>query len=103
MAAINVVMAKENLYNQPMVCNQCKNAFCEKACPTNAFVRDEITGALKIDANLCVGCGACVDACPYGFIKISPKENKVYKCDLCGGNPQCVNYCPTGALEVIAV
>ncbi len=42
------------------------NALCVKACPTKASYYDPKTGLVTIDYRLCVGCKACVVACPYG-------------------------------------
>ncbi len=53
---------------------------------------------LKIDKELCVGCGACVDACPQGALYM--KDDKVEvneKCTLCGA---CIDVCPVNALSI---
>jgi CRP-like cAMP-binding protein/Fe-S-cluster-containing hydrogenase component 2 len=48
-------------------CRQCSaGAECVESCPEDAFDWDE-RGALTIN-DRCTGCGACVDACPYGVI-----------------------------------
>jgi len=53
-----------------------------------------------INAGECVGCHACVDACPFGAIYVHPDIDVPLKCDLCGdnGEPQCAKMCPTGAI-----
>jgi tetrathionate reductase subunit B len=64
-------------------------------------------GLILIDAELCIGCGKCIDACPYGvrsfnpFVKAGkkPELQAVDKCDMCkerianGIDPACVNTC----------
>ena len=48
-----------------------------------------------IDKMSCVGCGQCVDACPYEAIWIESDEQIVVKCDLCKGDSSCAKVCPT--------
>ncbi|MDH5513124.1 MAG: 4Fe-4S dicluster domain-containing protein, partial [Gammaproteobacteria bacterium] len=64
-------------------------------------------GLILIDKELCIGCGKCIDGCPYGvrsfdpFVKAGKKPEKqaVDKCDFCkqrldnGVEPACVNTC----------
>ncbi|RKY66415.1 MAG: electron transfer flavoprotein subunit alpha [Candidatus Latescibacterota bacterium] len=53
---------------------------------------------IKVIEEKCTGCGACVDACPFGAIRV--EEMAVIdeeKCTLCGA---CVEACPLGALEL---
>jgi len=85
----------------PTVCQQCIKPPCVKACPVEAFYRDEKTGAVLINDDICIGCRLCIDKCPFGAIFIDPDKERMVKCDLCGGNPRCVKYCPTGALQYV--
>ncbi len=82
-------------YSTPVVCFQCKAPPCGKACPVSAIARDA-AGIVKIDLELCIGCEACVGACPFGVMMAFGE--KVAKCDLCEGDPQCVKYCATEAI-----
>jgi molybdopterin-containing oxidoreductase family iron-sulfur binding subunit len=49
----------------PMACMHCADAPCVMNCPTKASYHDE-NGLVLIDANKCVGCKVCINACPYG-------------------------------------
>ncbi|MFC2010015.1 4Fe-4S dicluster domain-containing protein [Chloroflexota bacterium] len=81
----------------PVACNHCTEPWCVNECPADAISRDEETGAVVIEEELCTGCLACVDACPFGVIRIGP-DGGVFKCDLCGGSPVCVWSCTRGAI-----
>ncbi|MHB8091236.1 MAG: 4Fe-4S dicluster domain-containing protein [Syntrophales bacterium] len=48
----------------PVLCNHCKEPKCAEVCPTGATHKRE-DGIIYIDADQCVGCRACVMACPY--------------------------------------
>jgi len=75
-------------------------------CPTSAIHRDSQEGPVLLDSERCIGCKACVMACPFGMIQIRHDAASALKCDLCsdraarGLPPACVAACPTGALEL---
>lgn len=48
----------------PLLCNHCEEAPCERVCPTTATYHTE-DGIVLVDENKCIGCGACITACPY--------------------------------------
>ena len=98
---IHVVESGEKGLEVPMVCRQCIKPPCVKACPVEAFYRDEETGAVLINDEVCIGCRQCVDKCPFGGIAVDLNKERMVKCDLCGGDPQCVKYCPTEALQYV--
>ena len=81
-------------------CRQCQAAPCAVACPTEAIQFDEQVRAWRVDDSLCVACGACVEACEYGAIRLDPVTGLASKCDLCLGAYRCVEICPTAALSV---
>jgi len=70
-------------------------------CPVKAISRDETLDFMKVDYDVCIGCRACVTACPFGAISFDVIAKKVAKCDLCDGDPQCVRFCEIGAVEYV--
>jgi tetrathionate reductase subunit B len=121
----------------PRLCNHCEGSKeedeippCVKICPEYPKGRKKyITaegktiryrygatykrpdGLILFDNELCVGCGKCIDKCPYGArawdkSRVSGKDatkNAIVKCSLCqhrvdkGVVPACVNVCPPNA------
>jgi Fe-S-cluster-containing dehydrogenase component/multisubunit Na+/H+ antiporter MnhB subunit len=86
-------------------CNQCSSAPCTHACPTRAmFVRAD--GIVDFDKSSCIGCKACIAACPYDAIFINPEDHSAEKCNFCahrldvGLEPACVVVCPTEAILI---
>ncbi len=92
----------EGLYI-PMTCQQCEDAPCMNVCPVKAISRDEELGRVVVDYNVCIGCRACVAACPFGAMNFNPIDKKVFKCDLCDGDPQCVRFCEEKAVDFVEV
>jgi Fe-S-cluster-containing dehydrogenase component len=75
------------------------------ACPTRAIVKREEDGLVHVVRDLCVGCRACISACPWRVPQWDETSGKVIKCDLCqdrvasGLIPACVAGCTTHALS----
>jgi len=93
------VLGDETIWKfEPAVCRQCSDTPCAAACPTGAITQHQEIGSLSLDASSCVGCRACIEACPYQCIVFNPDTNLVQLCDLCNGSPQCVADCPHGAI-----
>ena len=86
-------------------CNQCADPPCVDACPTSAMFR-RADGIVDFDKSVCIGCKACIAACPYDAIFINPEDHSAEKCNFCahridmGLEPACVVVCPTEALLV---
>lgn len=100
---INLQGKAGNFRMQADLCKQCPHPVpCAEACPKGAIRADADTGARKVDPEVCVGCGVCTKACPWGMITVNPTTKKSSKCFLCDGAPECARACPTGALKYVA-
>jgi tetrathionate reductase subunit B len=86
----------------PKLCNHCEKSTCSQVCPVGASYESP-EGVVLVDQKRCIGCGYCVQACPYGTRFIDPVLHTAGKCTLCyhritrGGLPACVLACPKGA------
>ena len=86
-------------------CNQCDLAPCVAACPTGAMYQ-RADGIVDLAKTACIGCKACIAACPYDAVFINPEDRVAEKCNVCahrldlGLEPACVVACPTQALLV---
>ncbi|CAB1084701.1 hypothetical protein D1AOALGA4SA_12211 [Olavius algarvensis Delta 1 endosymbiont] len=102
-------------------CRQCVEPACVEACPEDALSADAKFGhARVVDMEKCIGCGECVEACPFSpsrsqlaSLEHDAGDDKAVKCDLCsatpyhwdaaGGGPEgqqaCVAVCPVGAIK----
>ena len=75
---------------------------CTQVCPVGASYSTQ-DGAVLVDPERCIGCGYCVQACPYGSRFINPRTHTADKCTWCYHRiarkmqPACVQNCPTGA------
>ena len=82
----------------PRLCNHCERPSCIEVCPAGATWQRR-DGIVEIDHDLCWGCGACVDACPYDARFIDPVTKTADKCTFCtqrvdqGLLPACVESC----------
>lgn len=87
-------------------CFHCEKAACVAACPTGAMKKRDTDGVVYVEPELCVGCKACLVACPWGAAQWNADTEKATKCDLCkdrldqGLPPVCVAVCTTQCLRL---
>ncbi len=90
-------------YFQVTRCNHCANPPCVRICPVTAMYQRQ-DGIVEFDPSLCIGCKACMQACPYDAIYIDPNTRTAAKCHYCahrtdvGLEPACVVVCPEHAI-----
>jgi len=102
-------------------CRQCVDPKCVEICPEQALgVNAEFGNVRMVDRSKCIGCGTCIEACPFTPSRPVLTEDKDFegeliarKCDLCantpfhwdeiGGGPNgrqaCVEICPVKAIK----
>lgn len=91
------------MYHYSATCNHCQKPECVAVCPNSAMYIDDEDGTVQHDDTNCIGCGYCVEACPYGVPQVI--DNLSRKCDACkplreaGEQPACVAACPVRALD----
>jgi len=84
-------------------CNHCENPPCVTICPVTAIYQRK-DGIVDFSSDRCIGCKACMQACPYDSIYIDPDEGTAAKCHYCahrtevGLEPSCVVVCPEHAI-----
>lgn len=91
-------------------CMHCTEAVCVKVCPEDALYYTEF-GTVNTNNDKCVGCGYCVQNCPFDIIQLAmlTDENgteyeRAQKCTMCidrleeGLAPACVDVCHIDAL-----
>ncbi len=84
-------------------CNHCEKPPCVTICPVTAMYRRR-DGIVDFDSEACIGCKACMQACPYDAIHIDPDDGTAAKCHFCahrtevGLEPSCVVVCPEHAI-----
>lgn len=82
----------------PMLCNHCAKAPCIEVCPVKASYKRE-DGVVLIRDERCIGCGYCIQACPYNARYLDPNLHIAQKCTFCvhridnGLPPACVHNC----------
>lgn len=96
------------ILNLFMPCFHCEEPWCVSACPTGAMARRDEDGIVYVNAELCVGCKACIVACPWKIPQWDETSGRAIKCDFCrdrldqGLKPACVTACTARALEFVS-
>ena len=100
----------------PVMCRQCVDPDCAKACTQHAIYSNGIS--VLVNPDKCIGCYDCVGACEYASIHVHKNVEPVdfaglhlkderaiaVKCDLCqhrANGPSCVEVCPSNALSIV--
>jgi Fe-S-cluster-containing dehydrogenase component len=84
-------------------CNHCDAAPCVEICPVNALHKRP-DAIVDLDRDLCIGCRACMQACPYDALYFHEDRGVAEKCHYCahrtelGLEPACVIVCPVEAI-----
>ena len=78
-----------------VACMHCSDAPCMAVCPVDCFYRTE-DGVVLHDKDLCIGCGYCFYACPFGAPQFPQAgafgvRGKMDKCTFCAGGPETNN------------
>ena len=84
-------------------CFHCNDAACVSSCPAGALYRRP-DGVVVHRRERCIGCGYCIQSCPFSVPQLSPAQQTMRKCSFCTQRiddnkaPACVAKCPSGAL-----
>src|SRR5678815_2218839 len=78
-----------------VACMHCSDAPCMAVCPVDCFYKSE-EGVVLHDKDLCIGCGYCFYACPFGAPQFPQAgafgvRGKMDKCTFCAGGPEANN------------
>jgi carbon-monoxide dehydrogenase iron sulfur subunit len=87
-------------FSVPVQCLTCEGTPCVGACPVEAITFNPNMDRPVIDADVCVGCGACAEVCPVAAIHLRTQRKTASMCDMCSGDPQCARVCIPGALSL---
>ena len=66
----------------------------------NAFRYIPGVTTLQLDADACIGCGACETVCPHGVMRVNGKKAEVVDRDGCMECGACATNCPVSAIRV---
>lgn len=104
-----ITVLRSGARKSPVTCHHCENAPCAQSCPNGAISKNH--DSVQVNQQKCIGCKACVVACPFGTMEIivTPLNNgsvkaTAHKCDLCVQRPQgpaCIENCPADVLTLV--
>lgn len=82
-------------FSTSIACMHCTDAPCAQVCPVNCFYIREDAIVLH-DKDVCIGCGYCLYACPFGAPqfprgKAFMPKGSMDKCTMCAGGPEQTN------------
>ena len=94
-------------YYASLSCQHCDMPMCVASCTAGSLTKDGQTGIVIHDAETCIGCLSCQEACPYHHPTFIADAGVSKKCMLCidepnedgSPNPACAEACPMRALE----
>ena len=103
-----ITVLKSEGKNSPVTCHHCENAPCAHSCPNGAISKH--SDSVQVNQHKCIGCKACVVACPFGTMDIivtsldnASVKASAHKCDLCltrSQGPACIENCPADVLTL---
>ena len=94
-----------HMYHISIACNHCSVPACVAYCTTGAMYKDDETGLVLHDHEVCIGCETCTTSCPYSHPILIKRLGITGKCDACAGlrfmgeEPSCVASCPQRVIE----
>jgi len=95
---VHVVDNKQSVDH--IICNCCKDCCMNWKFPNpHKFVAPSRYQA-GVDADLCTGCGVCVDRCFFDAIALDGDEKAVVTAERCVGCGLCAVTCPTDAIRL---
>jgi anaerobic dimethyl sulfoxide reductase subunit B (iron-sulfur subunit) len=118
-----IIVAEDNTFETNLTrsylsigCNHCTNPACVSACPVGALFKETDYGMTLFNNEICISCGRCKDACPWGapqyyrndfanYQQNDPQKPRMTKCTGCidrireGLKPACAAACWNRALD----
>jgi formate dehydrogenase iron-sulfur subunit len=101
---LKTATGKDGEVHYRRLCMHCLDPTCASVCPVGAL-RKTASGPVVYNADICLGCRYCVQACPFGIPKYewTSLKPRVRKCNFCadrlaqGKINACAEACPYGA------
>jgi formate dehydrogenase iron-sulfur subunit len=101
---LKTTAGKDGEVNYRRMCMHCQDPTCASVCPVGALHKTN-NGPVVYNADICLGCRYCIQACPFGVPKYewNSVAPRVRKCNFCadrlakGQQNACAEACPMGA------